>query len=380
MMLAPEPFFQSRGTPLSEYFRIKALTDLGHSVDLVTYHLGQNVEIKNLRIFRIPRIPFIKEIKVGPSWIKIPLDFLLFIKATVRLFKEKHDLIHSHEEAALFGLILSKIWRLPHLYDMHSSLPQQLENFQFTKSKIFKKIFQWIETFILKYSQSVIVICQDLLETAREIIPSTKLILIENFLTEEGEKITSKEVEQKKKELKINNKKIVLYTGTFEAYQGLPLLLRAIKNLSNEITLVLVGGKKHQIEELKKLVQQLNISRKVIFTGQRPSSEIPLYISLADVLVSPRISGTNTPLKIYTYLKSGKPIVATKLRTHQQVLNPQNAILVEPEPEDLAKGIHFALYNSQSLKIAQKAKTIADREYTYSKYLEKVKKSLELIS
>ncbi len=40
LMIAPEPFFEPRGTPFSEYHRIRALLDLGHTVDLVTYPFG----------------------------------------------------------------------------------------------------------------------------------------------------------------------------------------------------------------------------------------------------------------------------------------------------------------------------------------------------
>ena len=66
----------------------------------------------------------------------------------------------------------------------------------------------------------------------------------------------------------------------------------------------------------------------VVFTGQQPAREIPGFVRPRDVLVSPRIRGTNTPLKIYSYLRSGKPIVATNLLTHTQVLTPEVARLV----------------------------------------------------
>ena len=66
-MLAPEPFFEPRGTPFSEYHRIKTLGELGHHVDLVTYPIGRNVELPNLRIFRGPRPPFVTRVPIGPS-------------------------------------------------------------------------------------------------------------------------------------------------------------------------------------------------------------------------------------------------------------------------------------------------------------------------
>jgi hypothetical protein len=68
LMLAPEPFFEPRGTPFSEYHRIKALTEIGHRVDLVTYPFGRDVSLPNLRIIRAARPPFTKEVGVGPSF------------------------------------------------------------------------------------------------------------------------------------------------------------------------------------------------------------------------------------------------------------------------------------------------------------------------
>ncbi len=67
LMIAPEPFFEPRGTPFCEFHRIRALTSLGHTVDLVTYPFGRDVTMPGLRIFRCLRPPFIKHIKIGPS-------------------------------------------------------------------------------------------------------------------------------------------------------------------------------------------------------------------------------------------------------------------------------------------------------------------------
>ena len=76
-MIAPEPFFEPRGTPFSEFHRIRALVALGHEVDLVTYPFGQSVAMPGLRIYRCLKPPFLRGIGVGPSAAKIPLDALL---------------------------------------------------------------------------------------------------------------------------------------------------------------------------------------------------------------------------------------------------------------------------------------------------------------
>src|SRR5262245_54797070 len=81
LMIAPEPFFEPRGTPFSEFHRIRALTTLGHTVDLVTYPFGRNVEMPGLTIHRCLRPPFVRHVRIGPSWTKVPLDLALALTA-----------------------------------------------------------------------------------------------------------------------------------------------------------------------------------------------------------------------------------------------------------------------------------------------------------
>src|SRR5437016_6309973 len=150
LMIAPEPFFEPRGTPFSEYHRIRALLDLGHTVDLVTYPFGRDVSLPGLRVFRCVRPPLIRDVGIGPSWAKIPLDLALAVTAVRRVIAERYDAIHSHEEGSLIGVMLASILGLPHLYDMHSSLPQQLTNFAFSRSRILTRLFAWMERFVVR--------------------------------------------------------------------------------------------------------------------------------------------------------------------------------------------------------------------------------------
>src|SRR2546426_5686617 len=90
LMIAPEPFFEPRGTPFSEYHRIRALLDLGHTVDLVTYPFGKDVAMPGLRIFRAARPPFVRNVKVGPSVAKLFLDLTLAITALRQARRERY--------------------------------------------------------------------------------------------------------------------------------------------------------------------------------------------------------------------------------------------------------------------------------------------------
>ena len=85
------------------------------------------------------------------------------------------------------------------------------------------------------------------------------------------------------------------------------------------------------------------IRRPCVFAGKRPSVRAARFLGLADVVASPRRRGVNTPFKVYTYLASGRPLLATRIETHTQLLDDANAWLVEATPEALAEGIRAAL-------------------------------------
>ena len=371
LMIAPEPFFETRGTPFSEYFRIKALCHLKHTVDLVTYPIGEDKSINGLRIFRGIRPPFIKSVKTGPSFKKVILDIFLFFKVVGRLFKEKYDLIHTHEEANIMGVFFNKMTGIPHLYDMHSSLVKKMDNFQFTKSRSIIACFKFIEKRSLKNARSVIAICQSLFDYASTLTDRKKITVIENFLDETSENMDMDRLTQAKREIECDKKKIIMYTGTLEPYQGIPLLIDCLTYLNGDFCLVIIGGEFQQVEALKKMVRDRGLSDKVMVKGKKAAEEIPYYLKAADVLVSPRTLGTNIPLKIYSYLKSGVPVVATNLYTHTQSLNNEIAILTDPEPEAFANGIVRAV-SDEGKKISLNAEVFCQKNYNPQRYLELV--------
>jgi glycosyltransferase involved in cell wall biosynthesis len=128
---------------------------------------------------------------------------------------------------------------------------------------------------------------------------------------------------------------------------------------------------------MRALAEKLGLAERVVFVNRVSPSLIPFYVSLADVLVSPRLAGTNTPLKVYSFLKSGKPLVATNLWTHTQVLNSRNAILAEPDAQSLAGGILFALESEEAGARARTAAEWARQEFTLPRYLEKIGQVLD---
>lgn len=376
LMVAPEPIFEPRGTPFSVVGRLKTLSDLDYDIDLVTYPFGEEISFPKLNINRVSHIPGVKKIKIGPSLIKIPFDFLLMMKTFWKLMTRKYDLLHTHEEAGFWGVIFAKWFRVPHLYDMHSSLPQQLTNFKFTKSKFWIGLFEFMEKWVLKDAAGVITICPDLQNYVNKLTPETKSVLIENVIDYGMIFGSVDHSEMIKETYALEGKTVFLYTGTFEPYQGLDLLLKSAAHVVphvREPRFLIVGGHPDQVVEYEKKIQEAHLEKYFILTGQVPPQEVESYIKCADMLLSPRTSGTNTPLKVYSYLRSGVPIVATDLWTHTQVFNQDVSILTEPVPEAFAEGMLEVQKNPKRMKqLSNNAKALADEKYSYEVYIQKL--------
>jgi glycosyltransferase involved in cell wall biosynthesis len=162
----------------------------------------------------------------------------------------------------------------------------------------------------------------------------------------------------------------VMYVGNLEAYQGIDLLLQSFQLVMKKTTLpelIIIGGHPADILKYQKETHQLGISPKVHFWGPRPLEALGQYLAAADILVSPRIKGKNTPMKLYSYLDSGRPVVATDLPTHTQILDSDVAILAEPIPEAFAGGMLRLIDDKDlRLKLGAAAKQLVRERYTYT--------------
>ena len=376
LMIAPEPFLEPRGTPFSVYHWAKALVTLGYEVDLVTYPMGKQVTLPGLRIYRAPALPFIREVKIGPSLAKIPLDLLLFLTVVWRLCLRRYRYLHTHEEAALMGVLLAFFFGCKHLYDMHSDLSQQMSNFAFTKSKPLIRCVETAQKLIVRRADAIIAICPDLELTVKRLVPQKPVYMIENVAVDETLPPANAEAATKlRQQWRLDDCPVLLYTGTFESYQGIELLLRSaaiVHSVFPQARYVLVGGKPEQVEKQKLLAQELSVSEAICFAGQRPLEEMPQYMAMADILLSPRSEGTNTPLKVYTYLRSGKPILATAILSHTQILTAEMAKLVPPTPEGLAQGaIELLQDRDQANVLGAYGRYVAEQRYSWPAFLEK---------
>lgn len=260
---------------------------------------------------------------------------------------------------------------------MHSSLPKQLVNFKFGDNRIMISLFEYLEKLVINTCDAMITIGPDLEKHVREINPDVPMQMIENLPLgrNESEGETPQEL---RKRLGFEDKIAIVYTGTFERYQGVDVLIESAESVIRkypEAFLILVGGKPDQIEAYERLVEQHHLVDSVCFMGTVSIDEANKYIELGDILVSPRIEGTSVPLKIYTYLQAGKPIMATNISAHTLVLDLRTAELVAPTKNAFAEGL-LKLIGDEDLRVSlgDQSRKLAEEKYSEVNYLTKLEK------
>ncbi|HYG61531.1 MAG TPA: glycosyltransferase family 4 protein [Thermoanaerobaculia bacterium] len=369
LLLAPHPFFQQRGTPIAERMLLEVLAANGHEIDVLTFAEGEDVQIPGCRFLRIPRLPGTSGIRPGFSWKKLANDAVMLVESLRLIRRHRYNLVHAVEESAFMALVGKWLFRVPYVYDMDSGLAQQMID-KFRPLGRVRPLLEVFERSAARGSAGVLAVCRSLEEQARAWNPGGLVQRIEDVTLLEG----NGKVLHLGTDLQIPlgldgvRPPVVMYVGNLEPYQGIDLLIEAFRQAlrrAPRALLVLVGGAAGDIERYRERAERLGITASVHFAGPRPVERLGSYLRQATVLVSPRIHGTNTPMKVYSYLDSGRPLLATRLPTHTQVLTDDVALLVEPEPEAMSVGL-VSLLEDEVLRerLADNARELAQREFT----------------
>jgi glycosyltransferase involved in cell wall biosynthesis len=116
------------------------------------------------------------------------------------------------------------------------------------------------------------------------------------------------------------------FAGSFYAYEGLDILLRAMPLVLSAVPqarLMLLGGGSQEAD-LRALASQLGLEHAVHFTGRVPHGEMTRYYGAMDVMVYPRISrrltDLVTPLKPLEAMAMGKLVVASDVGGHRELI------------------------------------------------------------
>ena len=377
LLLAPQPFFEVRGTPINVRLMANALSEMGHQVDLMVYPHGQDISITNVAIRRILKIPGLPKAPIGPSITKIINDAVMLPQAAWALAARRYDAIHGVEEAGIMAWMLAKAFRVPYIFDMDSHMTDQLRYSGFLGNRLVLGVVERLEAAAIRGAASVITVCPYLTDVAKKYTSPEKVHQIEDIPQQFPPPPDGMTPASLRAELDIPpGAKVILYTGNLEKYQGVDLALEAMEEVVksiNDVALVAAGGSAGQVEGYRAKARGMGLEEHVFFTGSRPLAHMPAFHDMADILLSPRLGGTNTPLKVYTYLATGKPLVATDLPTHTQLLTNRTALLAKPEKMEYSAAILLLLKDeSLSKELGLRGRLFVEKGFNHESFRKKM--------
>src|SRR5690606_13705003 len=174
-----------------------------------------------------------------------------------------------------------------------------------------------------------------------------------------------------------------LYVGNLERYQGIDLLVEAMTFVppTERFEMIVIGGDPASVERYRQQARLRGVAERLHFIGARPVGQLNGYLAQADILVSPRILGGNTPMKIYSYMQSGKAILATQIRSHLQAIDATCAELVPAEPQAMADGmVRLTRDAERRRRLGLAARERAQREYSLPVFQRKLQLAYERMS
>ncbi|MHB8815986.1 MAG: glycosyltransferase [Steroidobacteraceae bacterium] len=372
LLVAPQPFYQERGTPIAVRMLVEVLCGQGHAVDLLTYHEGADLEIEGLRILRTPALPGLRHIPIGISWKKLVCDLLISVRLLGLALSHRYDVIHAVEEAVFPAILLRSSARARVVYDMDSLLGESLVS-KWRLLRPAERALRAMERAVIRRADAVFAVCSDLAQHVSVDAPGVPVFLIEDVALPSQQFFGGAEP---LRELLDIRGPLALYVGNLQGYQGIEQIVRAMAQLPEalDLTLVLIGGAEEDVVRTRAVVRKLHLQERVYLLGPRPLAQLTGFLTQADILVSPRLRGSNTPMKVYSYMNSGRALLATRILSHTQVLDDDCALLVEPNPEALAKGLAtLATDDALRARLGAAARWRARERYSVEAFREKVR-------
>ncbi|OGO22826.1 MAG: hypothetical protein A2Z28_03140 [Chloroflexi bacterium RBG_16_51_9] len=330
-----------------------ALGKMGHLVDVYTrvhdprdrqiYALGKDVQLIHLKAGEDWQIPKLAVYSYLP-------DFACGIEAFRKENNLQYDLVFSHYWlSAWVGEYLQQWWHVPHLTMFHTigavkNVTGIGEDEPELRIETEKELARSCYHIIAPTEKEKEALVQHYGSAPEKISIVPCGVNLETFYPMGKEKA--------KRELGLNDNKIILFVGRIEPVKGIEQLLRAMSYLQNKrgSRLVIIGGddsSQYETARLLALARELNIEDSVTFAGSVKQDKFPCYYSAADVCV---ISSyyESFGLVALESLACGTPVVATDVGGSKSIIREGETgyVVADNEPHQLAQKIDLLLSRS----------------------------------
>lgn len=326
-MVAPTSFFNDYGGHIRILEETLALQELGYQITIATYYKGNDVPEVDIR--RTHPLPWHAEYEVGSSRHKIAFDFFLCAKVLHLGFKLRPDIVHGHmHEGALIGATISRILKVPLVFDFQGSLTGEMVDHHFLEPTGFYHKWVWrLERLIDHLPQAIITSslhAQILLKCefgvdSKRITPLPDCVDTTRF---DPARFSKNEVTQLKEELGIPlEHPIVVYLGLLADYQGTELLINAARILKERglsVSFLIMGYPR--VGYYRQLARDLGVSNRVLLTGKIAYDDAPRYLAIGDIAISAKVSNTEGSGKVLNYMAMSQPVIASDTPVHREYL------------------------------------------------------------
>ena len=329
LMLAPTSLFLDYGCHVRILEEARILQKLGHCVKIVTYPLGRN--LPDLNIERTLPLPFQPRHEVGPARSKILLDALLALKAWQVARRFQPDILHAHlHESALIASVLGRLARVPLVFDMQGSMTSEMVDHRFIAANgLVWKLAYWIEARIIHLPRLILASSQN---AARVLfdefgVPAEKITVLsdcvdaDTFTPVESSEFALR-VEELRARLQIpQSRRVVVYIGLLDEYRGTSVMLHAAAQLlagGADAHFIIIGFP--NVARYQALARELGIAERVTFPGRIPYEDTPLWLSLGELALEPKMSATEAAGKVLNYMALGLPVVAFDIPVMREYL------------------------------------------------------------
>ncbi len=321
-MIAACPFPWPRGTPIRIQRLAQALVEEGHTVDVITYHLGKTSEDLPFKVFRIARVFYYDRVSAGPSISKLLVLNPMLVRSLLKIGKAgDYDIIHGHH---IEGVIVARAARamglkLPIIYDAHTLVGSELLDYGPAIGASIKRfVGNFFDHFFTRRADSVIAVTESIKEefVKRDSQPADRIHVIPNGIEEnfiqraKKARLEYATYAERKNVLAGKCAPVFMYAGNTATYQGIDLMLKAFALVAQQIP-----DAQLKILTNESFANYLALSDSLGITDKLSISdvtleELPSMLVQADVLLNPRTRCAGIPQKLLNYMAAGRPVVS----------------------------------------------------------------------
>jgi glycosyltransferase involved in cell wall biosynthesis len=336
-MLAACPFPANHGTPGSIREMAEAVSELGHEVHVVAYHIGEDIPVKHFRLHRITPLTGETGVVVGPT-VRRPLyDLQMVFKAIEVIREHGADLIHAHGyEAALVAGLCRLATGLPVVYSGHNTMGDELPSYNFIRP-------HWVAVGLSKLLDSFVP------RIGTKCLPHS--VNIEQFFHKMGLRGRTEPVinfgidtdtmaggdgAAVRRRYGLGDGPVVLYAGVMDEFQRLDLLLEAMAVVGQSVAdakllVVVTIPKEAHLARIRRQAEELKVTDRLVFTDPQPLGAVRDCLAACDIAVVPRPRAPGFPIKLLNYMAASKPCVLYASSASRGLVHGENAFLVTPD-------------------------------------------------